>query len=252
MKVILLLSGRGGQSKTCIAYATAHIADTLKLKVSLLDLDTNQSLFLRIQDRLMYEESAIIKEKIGYNYGHLNFSNKQIDDQAFIHNAVKEFAGDADVLIIDSYGHLSKIHRQLLPLVDTIVIPTIPERSAFRSASHAFALINESINDLLKENPDISEDEIPIILMARSRWVGKKTKEIDQDLSAGSLDHGYGVLTSYTTEYKAQYANADELGLPITELPKLMVGRDFDAADKAAYQMKLLSKEILRSTGFKI
>jgi hypothetical protein len=90
--------------------------------------------------------------------------------------------------------------------------------------------------------------------MARVRWKAKAKvlKDYEKEMNENSIDQGYLVLTSFTTDFPAQYRNADDLGMPITELPSVLSGKEFESADKAAYQMMLMAKEILRSTGFNV
>ncbi len=246
MKVVLFASGRGGQSKTNIAYSLSHISNQLKIKTTLIDTDTNAALHQKINDRILFEESGVISNKIDYNHGHMSFSGDANKTSDQIAEEIMGFAGDSDLLVIDTFGHLSKMHKDLLQIVDLVVIPTVPESSAVRAALQAYSIIQTELKRLIDEHEDIEEDELPSVCMVRTRWKGKMARVHDQELSAGSIEHGYKLLNSYTTEYSAQYGNADYLGLPITELPDVLSGKEKEAAEKAAIQMKVLAKEILR------
>lgn len=250
MKIVLLLSGRGGQSKTNIAYSLAHIADRNGQKVGLLDLDTNQSLYLKIaEDRKTYEEAGHIKNKIKYKVGHLSFSESDLKNPTLIHQKILDFAGDIDLLVIDSYGHLSKMHTHILPMADIIIIPTVSEISAIKSAVQAYALVNNQLSGILKEYDSITVDDLPLVYMVKTRWTGKLARKLDMEISEMSLEYNFEILKTYTTEFPSQYKLADYFALPITELPENLSGKEFEAAEKAEIQMKVLVKEILRKIG---
>lgn len=252
MKVIFLISGRGGQSKTNIAYAIAHIANSMKIKTALLDIDTNQLLFQKMNKRQRLYEKKVVNKKVEYKYGHISFTSNEIASSNEVVDKIIEFAGDADLLVIDSFGHLSQVHQRILPIVDTVVIPTVPEDSGIISATQAFAVVNNKFVELLAEAGDIQEENLPTIHVAKTRWKGKLARVFDQDLAAGSLEYGYDVLTSYTTEFDAQYKLADYIGVAITELPEVLSGKEAESSEKAALQMKVLAKEVLKKTGFKV
>lgn len=158
MKIISLVSPKGGVGKTTDVIQLATGLARCGYKVAAIETDLQKSLV-----NWNRHENAI-------------FDIYQAKDESDVYSLRKSLKDEYDFVIVDGAGHLSAITAACVIVSDLVIVPLSPSPLDFEATGSVFAVVNAVIDD----RPKL----VTRILVSRSRPNAKMTRLLFESIAS--------------------------------------------------------------------
>lgn len=223
MQILTAISPKGGVGKTTLLYSVAKTLHDQGKKVLVLDPDPNMSFFNMYERRVDYCEAN--GTEIDYPDVQ-TFTPSKTNIKRQLHQAGEGY----DCVIVDTHGKIERMQTDLMYDSDLILVPIVPLKAAINSALDTC----DALEAVREEN-----EGLPIYSVARLNFRKQGVAEREYRKSFGDAYQ----FNTETRPYEC-YKEADQLGLAVVELDKVLPKRQAEAAAKASIDMRRLCKEI--------
>jgi len=244
----MVTNGRGGVAKTNLTYSLATILGNAGFKTVALDCDVSETLKRKIDKRrrwIAHGENDVVDPPFDFNT--CVFKTEIKLQRNGIRKLLADRIASYDVAVLDISGEFSSVQTSLAPVVDYIAMPIKPEETMLDSTLESYILIQQTLED----EPDLKEEDRPKISLAKVMWNKTRniTKECEKILDDEKDSYTYRTLKTLLRTFESPYGRADYYGVSIVEADKCGDKGERKAAEKPAYEMTRLCKEILMDAG---
>ena len=244
---IMVTNGRGGIGKTNIAYALAESIGRMGYKTALVDCDRSETLKRKLSERRAWHAA---KEK-GVTETPFTFLQCWFEDEIKgrkkkCREKLSQTIAGFEVSVVDISGELSRVQSNIAPMTDIIIMPTKPEKAMVEFTLDSY----HGIHNALEDEEALEDKSLPKITIIRSIWDknGKMARACQSIIDEEVKEYGYHVLDTILKPYDA-YNKADYFGISVLDATEVGDSPDKKAAEKAAYEMGRLCKEVLVLAG---
>jgi cellulose biosynthesis protein BcsQ len=246
--IIMVTNGRGGVGKTNLTYSLATMLGKAGFKTVALDCDTSETLTRKLDKRrswVAHGEPDITDPPFDLNSCVFSQEIRSLRNKT--RKLVADRSASYDVAVLDISGEFSAVQCNLAPIVDSIVMPTKPEETMLGSTLESYMLINSKLDD----EEDLDEADYPLISLAKVMWNPTRliTKACEKILAEEKESYPFRTLESRAGFYSSPYDLADYYGVSIVEADGVGNKKERKAAEKAAFEMRKMCREILMDLG---